>query len=127
MLHTKCYCHAKMNLVIAIGLKHIWESKVGTPSSARIIKDVDMVLKATKLFYRTNGAAVVGLAVRNVHRRKVVGKVNSVSWGILWTKGKERKCELTKNMSLHSDMLMFCLNKKTTSLTSSLTQQFLTI
>ena len=127
MLHTKCYCHAKMNLVIAIGLKHIWESKVGTPSSARIIEDVDMVLKATKLFYRTNGAAVVGLAVRNVHRRKVVGKVKSVSWGILWTKGKERKCELTKNMSLHSDMLMFCLNKKTTSLTSSLTQQFLTI
>ena len=127
MLHTKCYCHAKMNLVIAIGLKHIWESKVGTPSSARIIEDVDMVLKATKLFYRTNGAAVVGLAVRNVHRRKVVGKVKSVSWGILWTKGKERKCELTKNMSLHSDMLMFCLNKNTTSLTSSLTQQFLTI
>ena len=28
---------------IALGMKHIWESKMGTPSSARIIQDVDLV------------------------------------------------------------------------------------
>ena len=31
---------------IARGLKRIWESKMGTPSSARIIQDVDLALKA---------------------------------------------------------------------------------
>ena len=30
---------------IARGLKRIWESKMGTPSSAQIIQDVDLVLK----------------------------------------------------------------------------------
>ena len=31
---------------ISRGLKRIWESKMGTPSSARIIQGVDLVLKA---------------------------------------------------------------------------------
>ena len=31
---------------IARGLKRIWESKMGTPSSAKIIQDVDMSFKA---------------------------------------------------------------------------------
>ena len=31
---------------IARGLKRIWESKMGTPSSAKIIQDVDLALKA---------------------------------------------------------------------------------
>ena len=31
---------------IARGLKRIWESKMGTPSLARIIQDVDLALKA---------------------------------------------------------------------------------
>ena len=30
---------------IAKGLKRIWESKMGTPSSARIVEDVDLVLR----------------------------------------------------------------------------------
>ena len=47
---------------------------MGTPSSARIIQDVDMALKVLKFFYRANGAAVEGLADTNVHIRKVVGE-----------------------------------------------------
>ena len=31
---------------ISRGLKRIWESKMGTPSLARIIQDVDLALKA---------------------------------------------------------------------------------
>ena len=85
---------------ITIGLKRIWESKMGTPSSARIIKDVDLALKASEIVYRKNGAAVEGLAGRNVHRRKVVGEGKRVIWGGAQTKGKGRKFELTKKMNL---------------------------
>ena len=59
---------------ISRGIKRIWESKMGTPSSARITQDVDLALKAMENFYRENGAAVEGLADRNGHRRKVVGE-----------------------------------------------------
>ena len=59
---------------IIIGLKRTWESKMGTLSSERIIKDVDLALKALEIIYRANGAAVEGLADRNGHRRKVVGE-----------------------------------------------------
>ena len=56
---------------IARGLKHIWDSKMGgTPSSARIIQDFDMALKASEIFYHANVAAVEGLVDRNGHRRK---------------------------------------------------------
>ena len=58
---------------IARGLKRIWESKMGTSSSARIIQDVDLALKALEIVYLANGAAVEGLADRNGHRRKVLG------------------------------------------------------
>ena len=47
---------------------------MGTPSSARIIQDVDLALKALEIFYRANGDAVEGLADRNGYRSKVVGK-----------------------------------------------------
>ena len=40
---------------------------MGTPSSARIIEDVDLELKALEIFYRVNGDAVEGLADRNGH------------------------------------------------------------
>ena len=43
---------------IARGLKRIWESKMGTPSSARIIQDVDLALKALEIIYRANGAKI---------------------------------------------------------------------
>ena len=76
---------------IARGLKRIWESKMGTPSSERIIQDDDMALKELEIFYRANGAAVEGLASN---------------------KGKGRKCEITKKMFLHSDLLKLCLKKK---------------
>ena len=76
---------------IARGLKRIWESKMGTPSSARIIQDVDLALKALDIFYRANGDAVEGLEDRNEHIREVVGKGESVSWGSARTKGKGRE------------------------------------
>ena len=50
---------------IARGLKCIWESKMGTPSLARIIQDVNLALKALEIFYRANGAAFEGLSDRN--------------------------------------------------------------
>ena len=31
------------------GLKRIWESKMGTPSSAQIIQDINLALKALEL------------------------------------------------------------------------------
>ena len=73
---------------------------MGTPSSERIIKDVDLSLKALELFYRSNGATVEGLADRTGHRRKVVGEGESVSWGVARIKGKGCGCELIKNMFL---------------------------
>ena len=97
---------------ITRGLKRIWELKMGTPSSARIIQDVYLALKALEIVYRENGAAVGGLADRNGHRRKVAGEGKSVSWVGARTKGKGRECELTKNMFLHSDLLKLCLKKK---------------
>ena len=52
---------------------------MGTPYLARVIQDVDLVLKVLEIFYRANGAAVEGLADRNGHRRKDVGEGESVS------------------------------------------------
>ena len=52
---------------IARVLKRIWDSKLGTPSSARIIEDVDLALKALEIVYRANGAIFEGLAGRNGH------------------------------------------------------------
>ena len=90
---------------------------MGTPSSARIIQDVDLALKALEMVYSANGAAVEGLDDRNRHRRKVVGEGKSVSWGVARTKDKGYECEITKKMFLHSDLF--------TALTSSLTPLFL--
>ena len=64
---------------IAQGLKRIWDSKMGTPSSEGIIQDVDLALKVLEIVYRENGAAVEGLVDRNGHRKKVGGKGESVS------------------------------------------------
>ena len=57
-LLPKAYRHATMSVIITRGLKHIQDSKIRTPSSARIIKDIDLVLKALEIFYRANGAVV---------------------------------------------------------------------
>ena len=59
---------------IARGLKRVWDSKMVTPSSVRMIEDVDLVLKALGIVYWENGAAVEGLADRYCHRRKEVGE-----------------------------------------------------
>ena len=48
--------------------------KMGTPSLARIIEDVDLALKALEIVYLENGASVEVLADRNGHKRKVVGE-----------------------------------------------------
>ena len=47
---------------------------MGTPSSARIIQDIDLALKTLEIVYRTNGVVVEGLADKNVHRWKLVGE-----------------------------------------------------
>ena len=52
---------------------------MGTPSSVRIIEDVDLALKALVIVYRANGAAVEGLADINGYRCKEVGEGESVS------------------------------------------------
>ena len=96
---------------IAQGLKRLWDSIMGTPSSARIIQYVDLALKASEIVYRENGAAVEGLADRNGHRRKVVGKGNIVRCGGARTKGEGCECELTKKMLFQSDFLKLCLMK----------------
>ena len=77
---------------ISRGLKRLWDSEIGTPSSARIIQDVDLALKALEIVYCENGAAVEGLADRNGHMRKVVGKRKSVRCGGARTKGEGREC-----------------------------------
>ena len=93
-------------------MKRIWESKMGTPSPARIIEDMDLALKALEIFNLANGAAAEVLVDSNGHRRKVVGEGESFSWGGAWTKVKGRECKLTKNMFLHSHLLKLCLKKK---------------
>ena len=85
---------------------------MGTPSAARIIKDVDLVLKSFKIFFCRNGSAVQVLDDRNGQLRNVVGKGKFVSWTGAQTKGEGRDCKLTKNMFLHSDLLMLFLKKK---------------
>ena len=83
-----------------------------TPSSTKIIKDVDLALKEFEIVYRTNGASVEGIADRNGNRRKEVCEGESFSWGGARTKGEGRECKLTKNMLFHSDLLQLCLKKK---------------
>ena len=73
---------------------------MGTPSSAIIIQDVDLTLKALEMLYHSNVAAVEGIADGNGHRWKVVGEGESVSWGGARIKVMGRKCKLTKNMFL---------------------------
>ena len=85
---------------------------MGTPSSERMIKDVDLALKVLEIVYRKNGAAVEGIADRNGHICKEVGEGKSVSWGGAQTKGEGRECELTKNIFFHSSLLQLCLKKK---------------
>ena len=96
---------------IARTLKCIWDSKMGTPFSVRIIEDVDLAFKVLDIVYRANGAAVEGLADRNGHRRKEEGERKSVSWGGAQTKGEGRECGLTKKMFFHSDLLKLWYKK----------------
>ena len=77
----------------------------GTPSSSRIIEDVDRALEVLELVFRINGAIVEGLADRNGHIRKEVREGKSASWGGARTKGEGCECKLTKNMFFHSDFL----------------------
>ena len=74
-----CFSYSRPS-EISRGLKRIRDSKMGTHYSVRIIKDVDMALKALEIVYRANGAAVEGIADRNGHRCKEVGEGGIVSW-----------------------------------------------
>ena len=67
-----------------------------TPSSTKMIKDVDLALKEFEIVYPTNGAAVEEIADINGNRRKEVCKGESFSWVGARTKGEGRKCKLTK-------------------------------
>ena len=84
---------------------------MGTPSSARIIEDVDLTLKALEIVYHPNGDAVEGVDDRNGHIWKVVGEGGNVSWGGALTKGKGRECKIAKNIFLHIDLLKLFLKK----------------
>ena len=97
---------------------------MGTPSSVRMIEDVDLALKALEIVYQANGAAVEGLLDRNGHRKKELGKGESVSWGGGLSKGEGRECKLTKKMFFHSYLLKLCHKKNGRSLSSSLTPPF---
>ena len=52
---------------ITRGLNRTWESKMGIPSSERIIQDIDLALKVLEIIYHANGSAVEGLADSNGH------------------------------------------------------------
>ena len=98
---------------ISRGLKRKQYSKMGgTPSSDRVIEDIDRALEELKIFFCANGASVEEIAGSNVHRRKELGKGKIVSWGGARSKGEGRKCELAKNTFFHSDLLKLCLKKK---------------
>ena len=84
----------------------------GTPYSAIIIEDVDRALEALLIVFFANGAAVERITDKNGHRRNKVGEGKSVSWGGAQTKGEGRKCNTTKNMFFHSDLLQLCMKKK---------------
>ena len=45
-----------------------------TPSSSRIIEDVDISLEELEIVFHANGAAVEDILDRNGHRRKQVGE-----------------------------------------------------
>ena len=77
---------------ITRGLKTLWDSKIGTASSARIIQDVDLALKALEIVYRDNGAEVEGIADINGHRRKMVGIRKSFRCGGSTTKSEGCEC-----------------------------------
>ena len=91
---------------------NMWYSKMGTHSSARIIEDVDLTLKALEIVYRANDDAVEGLSDRTEHIYKEVGEGKSFNWRGARTKGEGRECELTKNMFFYSDLLKLCLRGK---------------
>ena len=55
---------------IARVLKRLWDSKMGTPSSVRIIEDGYLELKALEIVYQENGEAVEGLAEKMGTERK---------------------------------------------------------
>ena len=56
---------------ISQGLECIWDSLMGgTPSSATIIQDVDLVLNVLEIFYRANGAAIRGYRIELVTEGK---------------------------------------------------------
>ena len=68
-----CFSYSTLR-EISRGLKRVWDSKIGTPSSASNIEDVDLALKALEIVYHANGASFEGLTDRNGHRRKEVGE-----------------------------------------------------
>ena len=110
---------------IAQGLKCIWDSKMGTPSLARIIQDVDLAWKALEIVYRGNGAAVEGIADRNGHRKKEVAK-GKVSVGEVHE--PKMRVESANSPKRDSFTVICCscvIRKNGRLLSSSLTPQFL--
>ena len=92
---------------------------MGTPSSERIIQDVNLALKASEFVYHVNGTrSWEGLADRNRHEPKAVGEGGNFQLGSLHgPKGKGRGAiaNSTKNMFSRSDQLKSRLKKKNTT------------
>ena len=67
-----CFSYSKPR-EIDRGLKRIWDSQMGgKPSSARILKDVDLALKSLKIVYHENGSARIGHKMKEVSEGKHV-------------------------------------------------------
>ena len=115
---------------IAQGLKRLWDSKMGTPSSERIIQDVDLALKALEIVYRENGASVEGLPDRNGHKRKVVGKGKRVRLSDVEVQRPKVRVASANSPKRYSSTVIcwICvLWKDGRSVSSSLTPLFFTI
>ena len=75
-----------------------------TPSSARVIEDVDCALEALEIVFRANGAAFEGITGRNGHILNELGEGRGVSLVCAQTKveGRSIPCsfDITRGISL---------------------------
>ena len=62
-------------------LKRIWEWETISPSSRRIIEDINRALETFVIVYHVHGAAIEELADQNGHIRLGVGYGKGGTWG----------------------------------------------
>ena len=73
----------------------------GTPPSARIIEDVDRLLKALEIVFCANGAVVEGIADRNKHISKKVseGTNDRGTVPLMVVRDRRRRGQLCRSIS----------------------------